>query len=205
MHRAERTRRPGRGPSHPAVPGGEDVPLPRVRPRDPARSRPRGRRAVATRPRTAGTGTRRAGAESSSGADRPRTRPRSRRSPAVASRVASTDATSKRSVPRTGARVRVEPAHRQGAQASLLGDRHRFRGRAERGAAPGLHLAEHEHPVAGERRGRAHPRGSASCGRARRSRRPRTSGPPPPRPRRRAPGRRVGGHALRRPGPVPRC
>ena len=151
----------------------EGVPLPGLRPRDPARRRPRGRGAAR---RARGPpplahvvlATRRDARRDASTPTALRTRLSITSTTGGAPRAASTDATSKRSVPRRVPRVLVEPAHRRacGSGAACV-TRDRLGRRAERGAAARLHLAEHEHAVARDARGRARPRGSASCGRAR--------------------------------------
>ena len=122
--RAGSRRRAGRRPPRPAVPGGEAVPLPRLRPRDPARPRPRGggapRRArgppalahVVLAPR----GPAPALEPLERGLDHVDHR-RPRRARAI------TDATSKRSVARLRAGCSAKPSRRQRAEPPLLRSR----------------------------------------------------------------------------------
>ena len=122
---------------------------------------------------TAALAHRRAGGASNrgtSGTRRARTRLRSRRSTGGAPRSASTDATSKRSSRARALRV----LRRATRMASVRNRRCLVHVTASAGVPKavlraGLHLAEHEHAAAPDARGRARPRGSASCGRARRS------------------------------------
>ena len=128
-----------------AVPGGEGVPLPGLRPRDPAGRGPRGRRAARATRATAATGTPAAGTATRRSAARAALRTRLR-SPRRRARRRGVDAhrrdvEAQRRAPRA---VLGEPARREHAEAPLLAWRHRLDRRAERVAAAGLHLAEHD-------------------------------------------------------------
>ena len=92
------------------------------------------------------------------------------RSPAPCPRSTITDATSKRrSRPRE---PRAPPSQLRGERRGSAAASSRVTastGAPNAVARPGLHLAEHDAPGRGRRRGRARPRGSASCGRGPRS------------------------------------
>ena len=99
-----------------------------------------------------------------------------------------TDATSKRSS-RAAELGLGQPLRGEPAEPLLLRRGHRLDRRAEARARPGLHLAEHDGATAAAGRGRAHRPGTASCGRAPRSPRPRTTRATRASPARRAPAR----------------
>ena len=117
-------RRARRGAARPALPSDQDLPLPGVRPRDPARPRPRGRDAAAARRTSGGTGTRGAGAAAASPpspSDPVRTPPRSRRSPASLSRPREHRRDVEAQLGRAPVGVRGEPSQRERAEPPLLG------------------------------------------------------------------------------------
>ena len=85
--------------------------------------------------------------------------------------AASTDATSKRSVRARASGCSASQRMRERAEAALLGDRDRLGRRAERGRCARVFTSQNTtHGRRADARGRARPRGSASCGRAPRSR-----------------------------------